>query len=174
MSIVFWTDTWRPESFYDKIKKNRDMGLHTLCLLGKHFLWVFVNEMLYLDRKLYDVAQLAGSPVCPLAHMSPSNYLSMHVCCIFNSHCSNECVKTRCDDPRILTSRQIGISLRVAPGAHIKLGPVANALVPPRQMVANNLRLNLCALEISSQLSINPQKYQWDFPVEGIFGNECW
>uniref|UniRef100_A0A9J8DE41 diphthine methyl ester synthase n=2 Tax=Cyprinus carpio TaxID=7962 RepID=A0A9J8DE41_CYPCA len=33
VSIVFWTDTWRPESFYDKIKKNRDMGLHTLCLL---------------------------------------------------------------------------------------------------------------------------------------------
>ncbi|XP_073792565.1 diphthine methyl ester synthase isoform X1 [Danio rerio] len=34
VSIVFWTDTWRPESFYDKIKKNRDMGLHTLCLLA--------------------------------------------------------------------------------------------------------------------------------------------
>uniref|UniRef100_A0A8C1LKP4 diphthine methyl ester synthase n=1 Tax=Cyprinus carpio TaxID=7962 RepID=A0A8C1LKP4_CYPCA len=33
LSIVFWTDTWRPESFYDKIKKNRDMGPHTLCLL---------------------------------------------------------------------------------------------------------------------------------------------
>uniref|UniRef100_A0A8C2C241 diphthine methyl ester synthase n=1 Tax=Cyprinus carpio TaxID=7962 RepID=A0A8C2C241_CYPCA len=33
VSIVFWTDTWRPESFYDKIKKNRDMGPHTLCLL---------------------------------------------------------------------------------------------------------------------------------------------
>uniref|UniRef100_A0A673ITC4 diphthine methyl ester synthase n=1 Tax=Sinocyclocheilus rhinocerous TaxID=307959 RepID=A0A673ITC4_9TELE len=33
VSIVFWMDTWRPESFYDKIKKNRDMGLHTLCLL---------------------------------------------------------------------------------------------------------------------------------------------
>ncbi|XP_066503907.1 diphthine methyl ester synthase [Hoplias malabaricus] len=33
VSIVFWTDNWRPESFYSKIKKNRDMGLHTLCLL---------------------------------------------------------------------------------------------------------------------------------------------
>uniref|UniRef100_A0A8C7G4R4 diphthine methyl ester synthase n=1 Tax=Oncorhynchus kisutch TaxID=8019 RepID=A0A8C7G4R4_ONCKI len=35
VSIVFWTDTWRPESFYDKIKKNRDLGMHTLCLLGE-------------------------------------------------------------------------------------------------------------------------------------------
>ncbi|XP_001506442.1 diphthine methyl ester synthase [Ornithorhynchus anatinus] len=33
VSIVFWTDTWKPESFFDKIKKNRLSGLHTLCLL---------------------------------------------------------------------------------------------------------------------------------------------
>lgn len=33
VSIVFWTDTWRPDSFYDKIKRNRDLGMHTLCLL---------------------------------------------------------------------------------------------------------------------------------------------
>lgn len=34
VSIVFFTDTWRPDSFYNKIKQNRDIGLHTLCLLG--------------------------------------------------------------------------------------------------------------------------------------------
>ncbi|NXX92862.1 DPH5 synthase, partial [Centropus bengalensis] len=33
VSIVFWTDTWKPESFFDKIKKNRQNGMHTLCLL---------------------------------------------------------------------------------------------------------------------------------------------
>ncbi|VDI32683.1 diphthine methyl ester synthase [Mytilus galloprovincialis] len=33
ISIVFWTDTWKPDSFYDKIKRNRDLGMHTLCLL---------------------------------------------------------------------------------------------------------------------------------------------
>uniref|UniRef100_A0A4W4G3C6 diphthine methyl ester synthase n=1 Tax=Electrophorus electricus TaxID=8005 RepID=A0A4W4G3C6_ELEEL len=33
VSIVFWTDSWKPESFYDKIKRNREMGMHTLCLL---------------------------------------------------------------------------------------------------------------------------------------------
>uniref|UniRef100_A0A8V0ZTT0 diphthine methyl ester synthase n=1 Tax=Gallus gallus TaxID=9031 RepID=A0A8V0ZTT0_CHICK len=35
VSIVFWTDTWKPESFFDKIKRNRQNGMHTLCLLGK-------------------------------------------------------------------------------------------------------------------------------------------
>ena len=33
ISIVFFTDSWRPDSFYAKIKQNRDLGLHTLCLL---------------------------------------------------------------------------------------------------------------------------------------------
>lgn len=34
ISIPFFTETWRPDSFYDKIKSNRLLGLHTLCLLG--------------------------------------------------------------------------------------------------------------------------------------------
>lgn len=33
ISIVFWTDDWQPESFYDKILVNRERGMHTLCLL---------------------------------------------------------------------------------------------------------------------------------------------
>ncbi|XP_048351913.1 diphthine methyl ester synthase [Sphaerodactylus townsendi] len=33
VSIVFWTDTWKPESFFDKVIKNRKNGMHTLCLL---------------------------------------------------------------------------------------------------------------------------------------------
>ncbi|XP_039310002.1 diphthine methyl ester synthase isoform X2 [Solenopsis invicta] len=33
VSIPYWTDTWRPDSFYEKIASNRQRGLHTLCLL---------------------------------------------------------------------------------------------------------------------------------------------
>ena len=33
ISIPFFTDSWKPYSFYDKIKFNREKGLHTLCLL---------------------------------------------------------------------------------------------------------------------------------------------
>lgn len=33
VSMVFFTDTWRPASFYDRVKENRDIGLHTLVLL---------------------------------------------------------------------------------------------------------------------------------------------
>ncbi|KAB5559072.1 hypothetical protein PHYPO_G00024650 [Pangasianodon hypophthalmus] len=53
VSIVFWTDSWKPESFYDKIKRNRDMGMHTLCLLD-----IKVKEQsmenLMRGRKVYE------------------------------------------------------------------------------------------------------------------------
>ncbi|EMS62661.1 putative diphthine synthase [Triticum urartu] len=33
ISIPFFTETWRPDSFYEKIQNSRRLGLHTLCLL---------------------------------------------------------------------------------------------------------------------------------------------
>ncbi|XP_074594059.1 diphthine methyl ester synthase [Brevipalpus obovatus] len=33
VSIPLWTDTWKPDSFMDKIHSNKARGLHTLCLL---------------------------------------------------------------------------------------------------------------------------------------------
>ncbi|KAF8405359.1 hypothetical protein HHK36_010263 [Tetracentron sinense] len=33
VSIPFFTESWRPDSFYEKIQINRTLGLHTLCLL---------------------------------------------------------------------------------------------------------------------------------------------
>ena len=33
VSMVFFTETWKPSSFYDRIKENAHIGLHTLVLL---------------------------------------------------------------------------------------------------------------------------------------------
>lgn len=65
VSIPFWTDTWKPDSFYAKIKANRDANLHTLCLLD-----IKVKEQseinLMKGRKIYEpprfmtVAQALG------------------------------------------------------------------------------------------------------------------
>ncbi|XP_043941684.1 diphthine methyl ester synthase [Protopterus annectens] len=53
VSIVFWTENWKPESFYDKIKKNRQNNMHTLCLLD-----IKVKEQslenLMKGRKIYE------------------------------------------------------------------------------------------------------------------------
>lgn len=34
VSIPYWTDSWQPDSFLDKIVSNYQRNLHTLCLLG--------------------------------------------------------------------------------------------------------------------------------------------
>ncbi|XP_050942378.1 probable diphthine methyl ester synthase [Cucumis melo] len=36
VSIPFFTETWKSSSFYEKIQKNRGLGLHTLCYLGRN------------------------------------------------------------------------------------------------------------------------------------------
>lgn len=33
VSMVFFTDSWKPTSFYDRVRENRTIGLHTLVLL---------------------------------------------------------------------------------------------------------------------------------------------
>ncbi|KAL8420578.1 hypothetical protein RB594_003390 [Gaeumannomyces avenae] len=33
VSMVFFTESWRPASFYDRVAENRGLGLHTLVLL---------------------------------------------------------------------------------------------------------------------------------------------
>ena len=34
VSLVFFTNTWKPDSFYDRIHEHARLGLHTLVLLN--------------------------------------------------------------------------------------------------------------------------------------------
>lgn len=53
ISIVFFTETWRPDSFYDRIKENKDLGLHTLCLLDIKVKEQSIENMAR-GRKIYE------------------------------------------------------------------------------------------------------------------------
>lgn len=53
VSIPFWSDSWRPDSFYDKIAENAAIGLHTLCLLDIKVKEQSV-ENLCRGRKIYE------------------------------------------------------------------------------------------------------------------------
>jgi diphthine synthase len=53
VSMVFFQENWRPSSFYDRVKENRNIGLHTLVLLDikvKEQSW----ENLARGRKVYE------------------------------------------------------------------------------------------------------------------------
>lgn len=53
VSMVFFTETWKPASFYDRLKENCQIGLHTLVLLD-----IKVKEQslenLARSRKIYE------------------------------------------------------------------------------------------------------------------------
>ncbi|OZJ02683.1 Diphthine methyl ester synthase [Bifiguratus adelaidae] len=53
ISIVFFTETWRPDSFYERIKENRNLGLHTLCLLDIKVKEQSIENMAR-GRKIYE------------------------------------------------------------------------------------------------------------------------
>ncbi|KAG9290906.1 hypothetical protein G9A89_011056 [Geosiphon pyriformis] len=53
ISIPFFTESWKPDSFYDRIKENRGLGLHTLCLLDIKVKEQSV-ENLARGRKIYE------------------------------------------------------------------------------------------------------------------------
>ncbi|KAI0827701.1 Diphthine synthase [Trametes gibbosa] len=61
VSLVFFTETWRPDSFYDRIKENADLGMHTLVLLD-----IKVKEQseenLARGRKIYEPPRYMSIP----------------------------------------------------------------------------------------------------------------
>ena len=72
---MFFTETWRPDSFYDRIAANRRAGLHTLCLLD-----IKVKEpsleALARGKTVYEPARCAAwhSIWCMLSHHAGTRY----------------------------------------------------------------------------------------------------
>ncbi|KAG2275301.1 hypothetical protein Bca52824_057856 [Brassica carinata] len=64
VSTPFFTETWRPDSFYEKIKKNRALGLHTpACLISENSMsrrYMTVNTAI---QQLLEVEQKRGDSV---------------------------------------------------------------------------------------------------------------
>lgn len=62
VSIVFFTENWRPDSFYEKIMENRRIGLHTLLLLDikvkePDFKELMKGHLVYEPPRYMSVAQ---------------------------------------------------------------------------------------------------------------------
>ncbi|XP_051166720.1 diphthine methyl ester synthase [Leptopilina boulardi] len=65
VSIPYWTETWQPDSFYEKIGENRKRGLHTLCLLDIKVKEPTLDSILkkkkeYMPPKFMSVAEAAN------------------------------------------------------------------------------------------------------------------
>ncbi|KAJ3319519.1 diphthine synthase [Boothiomyces sp. JEL0866] len=60
VSIVFFTDNWKPDSFYDKIKQNLSIGLHTLYIKVKEQ----SEENMARGRKIYEPPRFMSNNTC--------------------------------------------------------------------------------------------------------------
>ncbi|XP_052828061.1 diphthine methyl ester synthase isoform X2 [Octopus bimaculoides] len=90
VSICFWTDTWQPDSFYDKIASNREKGMHTLCLLDIKIKEQSI-ENLMRGRKVYEaprfmtIAQAAHQLLTIVSKMQSTNQhetvIGLRPCC---------------------------------------------------------------------------------------------
>lgn len=65
VSMVFFTETWMPASFYDRIKENRDSGLHTLVLLDIKVKEQSLENMAR-GRKIYEEPRYMTVSQCAL------------------------------------------------------------------------------------------------------------
>ncbi|KAI5821189.1 tetrapyrrole methylase [Pyronema omphalodes] len=64
VSMVFFLDNWKPSSYYDRIKENREIGLHTLVLLDIKVKEQSLENMAR-GRKIYE----------------PPRYMTVAQCC---------------------------------------------------------------------------------------------
>ncbi|EJD08143.1 Diphthine synthase [Fomitiporia mediterranea MF3/22] len=61
VSLVFFTETWKPDSFYDRIKENANLGMHTLVLLDIK-VKEQTEENLIKRRKIYEPPRYMSIP----------------------------------------------------------------------------------------------------------------
>jgi diphthine synthase len=61
--MVFFTETWKPSSFYDRIKENVQIGLHTLVLLDIKVKEQSLENMAR-GRKIYEPPRYMTAAQC--------------------------------------------------------------------------------------------------------------
>ncbi len=79
VSMVFFTDTWKPSSFYDRLKENHQIGLHTLVLLD-----IKVKEQslanLARGRKIYEPPRFMTVAQCASQMLETEQERSEGIC----------------------------------------------------------------------------------------------
>lgn len=88
ISLVFFTDTWRPDSFYSRVAANRSRGLHTLALLD-----IKVREpsleSLARGKPVYEPARSGPADIpasaSAVSYDSASKRKSLSVCAVLST-----------------------------------------------------------------------------------------
>ncbi|KAI6244667.1 Diphthine methyl ester synthase [Erysiphe necator] len=75
VSMVFFTETWKPTSFYNRIRENRKIGLHTLLLLDIKVKEASL-ENLVRGRRIYDPPRYMTVGQCAMQMLEVENIMA--------------------------------------------------------------------------------------------------
>ncbi|KRT80946.1 hypothetical protein AMK59_4989 [Oryctes borbonicus] len=86
VSIPYWTDTWQPDSFFDKIVANHQRGLHTLCLLDIKVKEPTLESLTkkkkeYMPAKFMSVSE-ASQQLLQIVERNPDTCITKNCLCV--------------------------------------------------------------------------------------------
>ena len=79
VSMVFFTDDWRPDSFYERIEENIKMGLHTLCLVDIKVKEQTIENMMR-GNKIFEPPRFMSVNMCIQQMLEVEEKLNRGVC----------------------------------------------------------------------------------------------
>lgn len=146
ISMVFFTDSWRPDSWYDKVMENRKIGLHTLVLL----------DIKVKEQSLENMAR--GRLI-----YEPPRYMSIAQCC----QQLLEIEELRAEKAYTADTPVVGISRLGSPTQSFKAGTIKelaeyDAGEPLHSLVILGRQSHELELEYLMEFTDNKEKFKND------------
>jgi len=155
VSLVFFTENWKPDSYYDRVKENADLGMHTLVLLD-----IKVKEQseenLARGRKIYE----------PPRYMSIS--LAVEQLLSTESHRQQGVLSAK-ETLAIGMSRVGSSEQRIIAGTLEELNRAGDVFGPPlHSLVLVGKRVHPLEIEYAEEWAIN--KAAWRRVAQQVYG----
>ncbi|XP_057289673.1 diphthine methyl ester synthase-like isoform X1 [Hydractinia symbiolongicarpus] len=128
VSIVMWSENWKPDSFYGKIIENKKRGLHTLCLLDIKVKEQTIENMIR-GRKIYEPPcyLTAQDAMQQLLYVSDRRHAENKECTISEDCYAVILARVGWDDQKIVTGK-------ISTLLNADVGPPIHSLVIPGEM----------------------------------------
>jgi len=149
VSIPYWTDTWRPDSFYEKIASNRQRGLHTLCLLDIKVKEPTLESMMkrkkeYMAPRFMSVNEAANQLIAILDNKTQNGHKDL---AFTQQSLVVGLARVGCEDQHIVACSLQNMT-------HVDLGPPLHCLIIPTE------KLHPLELEFLTQYALDKTQFK--------------
>ncbi|XP_029167473.1 diphthine methyl ester synthase [Nylanderia fulva] len=149
ISIPYWTDTWQPDSFYEKIASNRHRGLHTLCLLDIKVKEPTLESILkkkkeYMPSRFMSINEAANQLIAILDNKIRDGQKDL---AFTHESLAVGLARVGCDDQCI-------VACSLQDMTHVSMGPPLHCLVIPAE------KLHPLEIEFLTQYALDKSEFK--------------